>query len=70
MDKHLVASSNVRAIGYDQETQTLEVEFHNGSVYQYYGVPANMHQEIMVAPSKGQFLHRYIKNSYPYSRIG
>ena len=70
MDKHPVASSNVRAIGYDPETQTLEVEFHGGSVYQYYGVPDNMHQNIMEASSKGQFLHMYIKNSYPYSRVG
>ena len=70
MDKHPVASSNVRAIGYDSASQTLEVEFHNGSIYQYYGVPDNMHQQMMVASSKGQFLHMYIKNRYPYSRVG
>ena len=51
-------------------SQTLEVEFVGGRVYQYYGVPDNMHEEIMRAPSKGQFLNYYIKNNYPYSRVG
>ena len=70
MNNQAVASSNVRAIGYDAQKQTLEVEFLNGSVYQYYNVPENMHQQIMNASSKGQFLYLYIKNQYPYSRVG
>ena len=69
MDKHNIASLNVKAIGYDDSTETLEVEFLNGSVYQYYGVPENTHSKFMDASSKGQFLHMYIKNHYPYSRV-
>ena len=70
IDRQQVASSNVVAIGYDTQTQTLEVEFMSGWVYQYYGVPEVLHQQIMQASSKGQFLHQYIKNAYPYSRVG
>ena len=70
MDRDQVASSNIRAIGYDTTTQTLEVEFLSGWVYQYYGVPENLYQQIMQASSKGQFLNQYIKNAYPYSRVG
>ena len=70
MNRYPVASSNVGAIGYDSGSQTLEVEFHSGSVYQYYGVPDNLYEQIMQAPSKGIFLNMYIKNSYPYSRVG
>jgi hypothetical protein len=70
MNRNQVASSNIASIGYDTTTQTLEVEFQSGWVYQYYGVPEILHQEIMRAPSKGQFLHQYIKNAYPYSRVG
>ena len=69
MERYNVASSNVKAIGYDEHTQTLEVEFLNGRVYQYYDIPENMHNHFMQAPSKGQFLHIYIKNRYPYSRV-
>ena len=70
MDRHHVASSNIGAIGYDSTTQTLEVEFLSGWVYQYYGVPEHLHQQIMQASSKGQFLNQYIKNAFPYSRVG
>ena len=66
MERNTVASSNVASIGYDEEAQTLEVEFLNGSVYQYYNVPNNMHDEIMRASSKGRFLNTYIKNAYPF----
>lgn len=69
MNKQNVTSSNVKAIGYDDRTQTLEVEFLNGRVYQYYGVPENMHSQFMQIPSKGKFLHTYIKDQFPFSRV-
>ena len=65
-----VASTNLQSVGYDEGTQTLEVQFVNGRVYQYYGVPENMHTQLMQASSKGQFFNAYIRNSYPYSRVG
>ena len=70
MNRSSVASSNVSSIGYDSVTQTLEVEFLSGGVYQYYGVPDHLHEQIMQTSSKGQFLNYYIKNMYPYSRVG
>ncbi len=70
MDRDMVTSTNVSSIGYDIGTQTLEVEFLGGRIYQYYGVPDTLHDQIMHTPSKGRFFNHYIKNSYPYSRVG
>ena len=64
-----VVSTNLHSVGYDEQTQTLEVQFMGGSVYQYYGVPANTHGQLMQAPSKGQFFNTYIRRSYPFSRV-
>ena len=69
MERKYVASSNISSIGYDEPSQTLEVEFLNGTVYQYYNVPVNMYDQMMVEGSKGKFLNTYIKNAYPYSRV-
>ena len=69
MNRNFVASSNLQSIGYDQRTQTLEIEFVSGWVYQHYGVSEHLYDEIMRAPSKGQFFHLYIRNFYPYSRV-
>ena len=70
MDRLPVASTNLVSVGYDANTQTLEVEFQGGSIYQYYNVEAGVFEQFMQAPSKGQFLNAYIKNAYPYSRVG
>jgi hypothetical protein len=69
MDRETVSSTNLAAVGYDATTQTLEVEFHGGRVYQYYGVPQQMYEELMQAPSAGKFFNVYVKERYPYSRI-
>ncbi|MER9273604.1 KTSC domain-containing protein [Mesorhizobium sp. M0643] len=65
-----VASSNIASIGYDPDSETLEIEYTNGSVYQYFNVPSALNEQLMAAPSKGQFLNVYIRNGYPFSRVG
>ncbi len=70
MNREPVASSNIAAIGYDEPSQTLEVEFTSGAVYQYYNVTQALFEQLMQASSKGQFLAYQIKNSFPYSRVG
>jgi hypothetical protein len=69
MERELVSSSTIISIGYDPCTETLEVEFQNGGVYQYYNVPTSIHAQFMGSSSKGQFLHVYIRSAYPYSRV-
>ena len=70
MEKYSVASSNISSIGYGPSVDTLEVEFWNGSIYQYFNVPKYLYEKLMEEPSKGRFLHAHIKNAYPYSRVG
>lgn len=65
-----VASSNIASMGYDAGSETLEVEFNNGSIYQYFNVPMHLFDQLLAAGSKGQFMHLYIRNAYPYSRVG
>jgi len=69
MDRIPVSSSNLVSIGYDPNQQTLEVEFQNGQIYQYFDVPETAHQELMAAASHGQYLGAYIKGAYRYARL-
>ena len=69
MNRTPVTSSNVASVGYDQNTLTLEVEFHSGAVYQYFDVPEAVYQEFMAADSLGRYLNQNIKNSYRYAQI-
>lgn len=69
MDRNYVASTNIASIGYDEPSQTLEVEFLNNTIYQYYNIPINLYHQLMAENSKGRFLNTYIKNAHPYSRV-
>jgi hypothetical protein len=69
MNRMPVSSSDVASVGYDPNTMTLEVEFKNGSVYQYFDFPETGYQELMRASSIGQFLHANIRNNYRYTKI-
>ena len=69
MERYTVASSNIASVGYDAASETLEVEFLNGTRYQYYGVSQGLYDQMMQEASKGRFLNRYIRDRYPYSRV-
>jgi hypothetical protein len=64
-----VTSSNLKSVGYDPGSAMLEIEFQDGSVYQYSGVPQNVHQALMAAASLGSFLHKHIKGKYSYHKV-
>jgi hypothetical protein len=57
------------SIGYDQDTQTLEVEFHKGRIYQYFDVQQPVYEEFINAGSKGKYLATQIKGNYRYARV-
>lgn len=64
-----VISSNLQSVGYDSSSKVLEVEFTNGSVYQYSNVPKLIYVGLMNATSHGKFFHAYVKNTYPHSQV-
>ncbi|SEA17066.1 KTSC domain-containing protein [Desulfuromusa kysingii] len=70
MERQSVSSSNIASIGYDNATEVLEVEFLNGSVYEYRNVTPVVYEELMNAASHGSYFNREIRMSYPYEKIG
>lgn len=65
-----VSSSNIKSIGYDKSTSTLEVEFLNGNIYQYSNVPESLYINLMNAGSHGEYLDAYIKKGgYRYTKV-
>ena len=69
MNRIPVSSSNIRSIGYDAQSATLEVEFDSAEVYQYFNVPEHLYQSLINASSKGKFLNDYIGYSYRYQKV-
>jgi hypothetical protein len=69
MQRQAVSSSNLRSVGYDTSTKTLEIEFNNGGIYQYDNVPQSVFQDLMNAASHGKYFNAHIKGVYPYTKI-
>ncbi len=69
-DMVFVDSKNVEAIGYDGATQELHIRFlKSGETYIYYSVEEWVHQELMQADSKGNYLNKNIKPRYQFGRL-
>lgn len=67
-DMIYVDSSNIEAVGYDDTSQELHVQFRKSGYYVYHQVPRQIFDDLLNAPSKGSFLNREIKNVYQFAK--
>ena len=64
-----VKSSQILAIGFDEDNQYLYVQFNSGSIYVYYGVVKYVYDGFKKAKSIGKYFGAYIRNKYKYTRL-
>jgi KTSC domain len=64
-----VSSTSVAAVGYADDSQTLQIEFLNGTRYQYFDVPEHVFDALIAADSPGGYLAANIKGVYRYSKV-
>ena len=62
-----VESATLAALAYDDVGQVLQLEFRSRTIYRYFGVPAAVHQALLLAPSKGSYFNRVIRGRFPYA---
>jgi hypothetical protein len=68
-----IQSDNVRAAGYDEASMVMTVQFGNGALYEYYGVPADLWTSFVAAqphPWSQVGYPRLVQGGIPYKRIG
>lgn len=61
MERQSVNSSNITEIGHDPHTNTLEVKFSSGRVYQYFDVNPDEHAALLNASSIGSHFANILK---------
>ena len=69
MIRQIVRSTSLKTVGYDPQSQTLEIEFHQGEIYQYFGISEFLFKGLMLAGSKGAFFNRNIEGRFKYRDI-
>lgn len=68
-----IQSDNVSAAGYDESSMVMTVQFDNGALYEYYGVPADLWTSFVAAqphPWSQVGYPRLVQGGIPYKRIG
>jgi hypothetical protein len=67
-----IQSDNVMAAGYDESSQIMTVQFRNGAVYEYYGIPGELWTSFFDAqphPWREVGYPRLVGGGVPYKRI-
>ncbi len=59
----------LKTAAYQSELAVLELVFRSGEVYHYFGVPAEIYQELRWAESKGGYFNSHLRNRFPYSKV-
>lgn len=70
MERSPIKSTKLRSVGYDEDKYRMEIEFQDGSVYQYIGVPKDEYRGLMEASSPEKYFDRNVKEVYPHTRDG
>jgi hypothetical protein len=68
-----IISDNVSSAGYAENSMVMTVQFDNGALYEYYGVPADLWTSFVAAqphPWSQVGYPRLVKGGIPYKRIG
>ena len=63
-----VDSSAVSFVHYDEVVAELHVVFTSGKAYVYYGVPRQVYDAMLGAPSTGAFFNARIRDAYRFRR--
>jgi hypothetical protein len=63
-------SSTLASVLYLPESRELEVEFHSGEIYRYFGVPPQTYYDLPAAPSQGGYYNFNIRNCFDFQKLG
>lgn len=69
MARQRVKSTSIQSVDYVHGNGILDVEFHNGSRYKYFGVPDTVYNTLMAAKSIGQYFATHIRGQYKSEKV-
>lgn len=61
-------STLLKAAAYHTQFGVLELTFHSGDGYHYFGVPAQIYNQLLRAESKGRYFNSQIRNRFKFTK--
>lgn len=68
IERSPVTSSNVKSVGHCPNTNTLAIEYSDGSIYHYHDVDKDTHDQLVASKSVGGFIHSNVKGVFKHSK--
>jgi hypothetical protein len=62
-------SSFIKSVSWDENSETLFVEFNSKTTWVYYNIPQDVYEEMMNSISVGSYFNKNIRDKYPSQRI-
>lgn len=69
MNVTAVESSTLRTIAYNESVALLRLEFRSRAVYDYFEVPASVHEALLRAPSIGACFNSMVRGCFRHDRV-
>jgi lysyl-tRNA synthetase, class II len=64
-----VQSTLLTTVAYDADRKLLQLGFRDQAAYRYFDVPADLHDNLLRASSKGSYFNRFIRGRFAYARV-
>lgn len=69
VQQHTFQSRNLHRAEYDPASQVLTVQFANGALYDYYGVPQSTVDTLFQTGSSQDYFNDHVKARYSYRKM-
>jgi KTSC domain len=69
VERQPVKSRILRSVGYDDHIKILEIEFQNGLVYQYSGVPPKVYADLMHSGETGKYFSEKVRPKFQSKQV-
>jgi DnaJ-class molecular chaperone len=69
LDKYTEIITSSKMVDFQFKSQTLRVNFADGSCYEYFGLPKNIYDKLINSDTPDRFARRHIYHSYVYRKV-
>ncbi len=70
LEQYTEVITSSKIVNFQFKSQTLEVNFADGSSYEYFGLPKNIYGKLVNSDTPDRFARRHIYHSYVYRKAG
>jgi curved DNA-binding protein CbpA len=69
LEKYTEVITSSRIVDFQYKSQTLQINFLDGSRYEYFGLPKNTYEKLVSSNTPDRFARRHIYHSYIYRKV-